>query len=139
MIIDVAATVAGLILGTLSVTHIYWALGGRRGQSAVVPTVGDRAMISPSTVATLTVASLLGLSAIIVIGAAADWAPTAVFRIGCIGIAVVLFARSIGDRRYFGLFKRIRDTQFARRDTRVDTPLCLALAGVAIAVGVAPR
>ena len=139
MLIDVVAIVAGLVLSTLSATHIYWALGGRRGQSAVVPTAGDRALISPSTVATLTVATLLALSAIIVIGAAAGWAPTAVFRIGCVGIAVVLFARSIGDRRYFGLFKRVRDTQFARRDTRVYTPLCLALASAAMAVGVAPR
>jgi hypothetical protein len=139
VLISVVAIVTALVLAALSMTHIYWALGGRRGQSAVVPTMGDRPLISPSTGATLTVAALLALSAIIVVGAAAGWTPTAVFRVGCVGIAVVLLARSIGDRRYFGLLKRVRDTKFARRDTQVYTPLCLALAAMVTAVAVAPR
>jgi hypothetical protein len=51
--------------------------------------------------------------------------------IGTAGVAVILLLRGIGDFRYVGLFKRVRDTPFARMDSRVYTPLVLALAAVA--------
>jgi hypothetical protein len=43
----------------------------------------------------------------------------------------VLLARAIGDGRTLGFTKRVRDTAFARNDTRLFSPLCLFLAVVA--------
>jgi hypothetical protein len=40
----------------------------------------------------------------------------------------VLALRAIGEFRYVGLFKRVRESRFAALDTRVYTPLCVALA-----------
>ena len=42
--------------------------------------------------------------------------------------------RAIGDFRYVGFFKRVRGSRFARMDTTLYSPLCLALAAGVAAV-----
>ena len=47
-------------------------------------------------------------------------------------LAVGLCARAVGEFKYVGFFKRVRGSKFARLDTLVYSPLCVALAfGVA--------
>ena len=137
MLIDVAGFATATILAGLSALHLYWAGGGQRGQGAVVPTVEGRPRLSPSRTATVVVAVLLALSAVLVAGGVGGWPPRLVFRIGAAGVGLVLLARAVGERRYVGLFKRERDTEFARRDTWLYTPLCLALGSAAVIVAVA--
>jgi lipopolysaccharide/colanic/teichoic acid biosynthesis glycosyltransferase len=44
-----------------------------------------------------------------------------------------LIARAVGEFKYVGFFKRVRDSKFATLDTFVYSPLCLLLAaGVAL-------
>jgi len=131
MTVNAAGYGAAAVLAALSALHLFWAAGGRWGRSAAVPTtVENRAVFAPSRTATLVVAALLAASAAILVGGVGGWDPRALFRLGCVGIAIVLFARSIGDRRYIGFLKRIGDTQFGRRDTWLYSPLCLLLAAV---------
>jgi hypothetical protein len=134
MVLDVAGVGASLVLASLAAFHVYWAFGGRTGRVAAVPEVDGRALFSPSKTATLVVALLLALSAVIVVGGVDAWEPRVLFEIGCAGIAAVLLVRSIGDRRYIGLFKRLKGTDFARRDTWIYSPLCLVLAIAAVTV-----
>jgi Protein of unknown function (DUF3995) len=47
------------VLGGVSVLHLYWAAGGRRGKHAVVPTSDGRALMAPSRAATVAVAVAL--------------------------------------------------------------------------------
>jgi len=55
-------------------------------------------------------------------------------------LAVGLLARAVGDLNYVGFFKRVRGTKFARMDSLLYSPLCLALAaGVAIVAMFAAR
>jgi hypothetical protein len=58
------------------------------------------------------------------------WMP----RAGTFGVGAVLAARAVGDFRLVGLFKRTRGTRFARYDSLLYTPLCLALAAGCFAV-----
>jgi hypothetical protein len=37
-------------------------------------------------------------------------------------------ARAVGEGRYVGFLKRVRNTAFARNDTWLYSPLCVALA-----------
>ena len=46
---------------------------------------------------------------------------------GCDRDFAVTTVRAVGDRKYVGFFKRVRDTEFARRDSRIYSPLCLLL------------
>ena len=48
--------------------------------------------------------------------------------------AAMFALRAIGDFRYVGFFKRIRDTRFARLDTLAYSPLCAVLA---VLIGIA--
>ena len=123
------------VLGGVSVLHLYWAAGGRRGQHAGIPTSDGRALMAPSTAATVAVAAALATACGLYVGATARWEPRWVYGIGTTGAAAVLAARAIGDRRYIGFLKRSRDSAFARRDTYLYSPLCavLAVAGAAVA------
>ena len=134
MVVDVAGAGAALVLGSLACLHIYWAFGGRTGASAAVPELRDRPLFTPSKTATLIVALLLATSAVIVVGGLRSWDPRLLFELGGGGVAAVLLARSIGDRRYVGLLKRVKGTDFARLDTWIYSPLCLALAIATAAV-----
>ena len=100
-------------------------LGARwqSGTAAVVPTVEGRAAALALRSRHVDRRVPAGaLSALLLVGGVAGWEPTWVFRIGCGGLAVVMLAWAIGDFRTVGFFKRVRDTQFARNDTRDFVP-----------------
>lgn len=137
MIVTVLGAVAAVLLAGLSALHLYWAFGGQGAKAAVVPTVDGRPTLAPSTGATVVVAVLLALAALVLVGALSAWPPTALFRIGAGGLGLVLLARAIGDGRTVGFSKRVRDTAFARNDTRLYSPLCLVLGATALLVAVA--
>jgi hypothetical protein len=52
---------------------------------------------------------------------------------GISAIAVVMFARAIGDSELVGFFKKVSGSRFARLDTYFYSPLCLVL-GVGLLV-----
>jgi Protein of unknown function (DUF3995) len=138
VIVDALGLLAALTFAALSGLHAYWAVGGTSGTVAVIPTVEGRPTLSPSPFATWVVAGLLAVSALLLVGAVADWEPRWVFRAGCAGLGLVMLARAIGDFRTVGFFKRVRDTEFARNDTHLFAPLCLGLgvsAGLVALVG----
>jgi hypothetical protein len=87
---------------------------------AALPEQNGQPIFRPGPASTLAVAGLLAFAGLLVLA----HAPVA---------AVVLLARSIGDVRYIGFFKRVRDTRFAKLDTRIYSPIALLL-GIATAV-----
>ena len=130
----IAGATAIVILLLLAAVHVYWAAGGKAGKAAAIPTAEGRAVIKPSALSTAMVA--VGLCVV---------AATLALRIGWLKplglagdnvfveiavwlIAAVFALRAIGDFRYVGFFKRIRDTRFARLDTLAYSPLCAVLA-----------
>lgn len=110
---------AAVVLSALGAIHIYWAAGGALGKGAAVPTRDGQAVLHPTPFTTIVVA--IGLFAMAALVAAkigwAIWIVSGVFLL-----------RAVGDFRYVGFFKRIRDSRFARLDTRLYSPLCLLLA-----------
>ncbi len=123
-----AITVVFVVLASL---HIYWAAGGRAGWRGGVPEVDGRPAFVPSTAATVAVAIALLLCAALVAGAGGlvslpiAAAPT---RWLSFALALAFLLRAVGDFRLVGFFKRVRGTQFARLDSVLYSPLCLALA-----------
>jgi len=128
------------ILPLRAAVHVYWAAGGKAGKAAAVPTAEGRAVIGPSALGTAMVAA--GLCLIVAILALRiGWLKLPVIagdyilvQIAAWLIAAVFALRAIGDFRYIGFFKRIRDTRFARLDTLAYSPLCAVLA---VLVGIA--
>jgi hypothetical protein len=111
-----AQGVAGSFL-LISLIHLYWAAGGKRGSDAVIPEVPGPA------VALLLVAMLVclrvGLYLPTVTHPSLQWVISA--------IALLMFARAIGDSELVGFFKEVRDSKFARLDTLFYSPLCVLL------------
>ena len=124
------------VFAGLSLIHVYWLFGGRVGQLAAIPELDGKPIFEPSAVATLVVAIGLALCAVVIAGTAGVLAlPLSQTVLAWLtrALAVVFLLRAIGDFRLVGFFKRIRDTRFARLDTAVYSPLCLAMAiGTAI-------
>lgn len=125
------AVALATVLVFLSVLHVYWAFGGLWGSSVAIPQLQGRAAFAPSGVVTFAVAMALASAALVALlaghivpWAQASWLP----RWSALGLALLFFARSIGEFRYVGFFKRVRGTPFATWDTRLFSPLCLLLA-----------
>ncbi len=127
-----AAILLSIIFLFLSAIHIYWAAGGKWGVSVAIPKTNENNIVfQPGIIATLIVAvGLLGF-AVISLGnlglfdafVEKKWIIYATYAI--IGIFIL---RGIGDFKYAGLARKIKNTDFAKFDKMYFTPLCFLVA-----------
>lgn len=120
-----------LILFAISGIHFFWAFGGHWGADAAIPTSKDgKKTLSPDIFATLVVAfgilamALLHLEKVQTLSLPI---PVWINAYGLKIIAILFLIRAIGEFKYVGFFKKIKDTQFAILDTKYYSPLCLIL------------
>jgi hypothetical protein len=130
------AIAVSLAFALLSLWHVYMAIRPTSGASGAVPSVEGKPLFVPSRRATLAVAVVLLMFAGLVAATGrlvfVGMPPVALTWLSY-ALACGLLARAVGDFRYVGFFKRVRDSRFATLDTRVYSPLSLVLAvGVAI-------
>ena len=121
-----------IILFFVAAIHFYWAFGGKWGASAVLPQVNsEKRVFTPSPLMTLAVAVPFLIISVIFAQAAgwfnfeiiAPYMPTLLL------VLVAVFAlRALGDFKYVGFFKKVKNTDFALNDTKYFTPLCAFVA-----------
>ena len=126
LLVTIAGSVATVLAG-LSVLHVYWALGGQRGRTGSIPEIEGKPLFRPGLGGTLAVAFLLAVAATLVLARAAIGPDLVPSTWGAWGVAATLLCRAVGDFNHVGFFKRRRATAFARLDTRLYSPLALAL------------
>jgi hypothetical protein len=130
----VAALVCTIFVA-LALWHVRMAFTVSAGESGAVPSVDGKPLFVPSRRSTLAVAMVLLFFAALVATTANFFDAGLSRRLltwACGFLALGLAARAVGEFRYVGFFKRVRGSPFARMDTLVYSPLCLALAiGVA--------
>ena len=122
-------------LGLAAAFHFYWGFGGRIGHRVSVPERVDaqsRAegtpLFTPSPVATLGVGVVLTLicaSLVLFVSGATLGVPRGLWRIGMACVGLVFLLRGFSWHPYFGLFKRVHGTAFARNDTWFYSPGCV--------------
>ncbi|QWG84434.1 DUF3995 domain-containing protein [Bacillus mycoides] len=118
------------ILFLVSFLHVYWAFGGKWATNSVIPTKAGEKAFTPGTGMTLFIALLLSMAAMILLQQANivhSVLPNVFVQMGFWVCMAVFFIRVIGEFHYFGIFKRKKDTQFARMDTVLYVPLCAFL------------
>ncbi|PFR46488.1 DUF3995 domain-containing protein [Bacillus cereus] len=118
------------ILFSVSFLHVYWAFGGKWATNSVIPTKSGEKAFTPGLGMTLFIALLLSMAAMILLQQTniVHFAfPNIIVQMGSWVCMVVFFIRVIGEFRYFGIFKREKDTHFARMDTVLFIPLCAFL------------
>lgn len=134
----IALTLA-VVLGLISLLHLYWMVRGV-GTGAGVPSTADgKPVIRPGRLASAAVAAALALAAMLVLGRSGlieTGLPLMLLTVGTWGVAATFAARTVGEFRYVGIFKRVRGTSFARMDDRLYTPLCALMA---VAAGLVAR
>ncbi len=119
---------------TLASIHVYWAFGGRWGWDSAIPTRDGEPLFEPGRFQTLLVATALLAAALVALwrGVYTDLGPLWIPQSGMWVITVIFTLRAIGDFQNCGIFKKMRDTNFARNDSRIYVPLCLLIAGFAL-------
>ncbi len=135
----VMAFVLVAIFFVLAIVHFHWALGGQWGFDHAVPTdLEGRRVLNPRKTDSAVVG--LGLLAFGVFyllrsGVVGSYQlPVGLVRyLGWI-IPVVFLLRAMGDFKYIGFFKRVRQTDFARKDTNYFSPLCLLIGALGLAI-----
>ncbi len=124
-----------VIFAMLSGLHFYWLMGGKWGLAFSVPSNPSTQdfFFKPSAVATVVVAVGLLLFAIITLGNVVVL-PFGIdqryFQYGDMFISIIFLMRAIGDFKYIGFFKRIRETSFAKMDSKFYAPLCLFISTI---------
>lgn len=129
------------LVGTI---HVYWAFLGFLGIplgsiNAVIPEKKEGNLsFQPSVLATLVVAIGLFTMAFFswaILSDAVVFSEQWVKRINA-GIAFLFLVRAIGDFKYVGFFKKVKETRFALNDTRYYSPLCLCVAYNALIIAI---
>jgi hypothetical protein len=128
---SVLAVLTTVVFLGLSAVHIYWAVGGKRGTDAVIPTAEGRRTLEPSSLATIGIAVAFAAAAAITMGSTGvlnSVIPAWLIRSGLVVLSLMFGLRAVGDFRLIGFTKRVKDTRFARLDTQIFSPLCVGLA-----------
>lgn len=127
-----------VIFLSLSILHFYWAFGGKVWYDEVLPTSSNGLnRLNPGRTAGLMVATGLLLLAATTFGNGGffnRYIKRTYFRYGALMIAVIFSLRAIGDFKFIGFFKTVRQTRFGVNDTQLFSPLCLLIALLSILI-----
>lgn len=129
----ILALLISLIFLVLSLIHFNWALGSKWGITKAIPTdnTGKKVMHPDAKASTVVGFGLLFFSFYYVTHFIHLDLPGWTSYIGWV-ISAIFILRSIGDFKYFGFFKRIKETEFSEMDTKLYVPLCLMIGLIGI-------
>lgn len=132
------SVINALIFTAISGFHFYWAMGGKVGFDVVLPsnTEGVKSLNPSKLITVITACVFLSIAIFYLRHVEIIYFPmnNTLDFYGLIMLAIVLIIRAIGDFKYVGFFKTIKNTPFARYDTKYYAPLCLFLALSTIAL-----
>ena len=125
------ATVNSVVFFLLGTLHFYWAVGGKWATDDVVPTkpTGEK-LFNTSALSCVIVGSGLWLFAFVhVVNARLIFVNTnlPVIHNVTLAMGIVFLVRFVGDFKWVGIFKKVKDTSFGKNDTLYYAPLCLFL------------
>lgn len=119
-----------LILTAIAGIHFYWGLGGTWASDAVLPEMKGKKAFTPSPLITILVAFVFFFFAMMYLKNIAFvdiTLPAIIQNYGLKYLGIIFLVRAIGDIRYVGFTKTIKDSKFAKLDTKFYSPLCLYL------------
>lgn len=121
----------GIILIGLGLIHFNWVIGGKFGFSESLPTKesGER-VLNPKKIDSAIVGiglTIFGIFYILKSGLMEYNIPAWIMKYGSWIIPIIFLLRAIGEFRYVGFFKSIKKTEFGKLDTKLFSPLCLAI------------
>lgn len=138
MITLILSLILFIIFLTLGSFHIYWLFGGTWGLEKVIPSKENQAKtLQIPKLATLFVGLILVLFGLIYLmksGYISIQIPNWITDYGYWFVPSVFFLRAIGDFNYVGFFKKVKNTKFAKADSKLFSPLCLGIGIIGILI-----
>ena len=129
------------IFAILGGFHFYWLFGGTYGLKHVIPTKGPTTMNEQAIPPFATLIVALGLifcgivyllKTELLILPIANW----IVEYALWFVPSIFLLRAIGEFNYVGFFKKIKDTEFAKADSKLFSPLCLGIGATGFLVQV---
>lgn len=141
--ISTLSVVLAIIFIALGFVHFHWIFGGTWGLDKALPTKenGER-VLNPKKMDSAVVG--LGLTTFGLFYALRTELvhidlPTWITTYAGWLIPSIFILRAMGDFKYIGFFKKIKNTAFAKADSKIFSPLCLALALIGILIQLAMK
>ena len=136
--IEILSIILFVLFTSLGFIHFYWLLGGKWGLEKVIPTKDNQLnTLSIPKFATLLVGLVLvlfGLLYLVKTGLVNLEIPNWITNYGYGIIPAIFILRAVGDFKYVGFFKKIRNTKFAKADSKLFSPLCLTVGIIGILI-----
>jgi hypothetical protein len=138
MITTILSILLFIIFFVLGLIHFNWVFGGKWGFEKAVPTKenGER-VLNPKKFDSAIVGFgliLFGLVYFLKSGLVNFQIPNWIFIYGIWIIPSIFILRAIGDFKYVGFFKKIKNTEFAKADSKFFSPLCLTIGLIGIVI-----
>lgn len=113
----------------LTFLHLYWIFGGKWGFANTIPTNRETntPVFKPGKLGTLIVATGLLFFACVTLCNRFN-IDISLLKYLNYAISIIFLLRTIGDFKYVGLFKKVKNTPFANYDDKYFVPLCAYLA-----------
>ena len=133
---DILSLILFLIFSFLGGIHFYWLFGGTFGLENVIPTkLNQENSLQIPKIATLIVALVLvsfGLLYLVKSEVIIIILPVWITNFAYWFIPIIFIIRAIGDFNYVGVFKRVKNTKFAKADSTLFIPLCAVIGIVGV-------
>lgn len=116
------------VFGLLSALHFYWSLGGKWGFENSLPLNENGAkLLNPTLIDSFVMGLILGSFSMFYYFLYKKHTRYIFIKIMAYLIPIVFLLRAIGDFKYVGFFKKVIGNNFAKMDTSIYSPLCLAI------------
>lgn len=120
-----------LIFLFLAMMHFYWAFGGKWAFENSLPQKesGEKVLKPKSSECAIVGLLLISFAFFILIKSKIIYIilPIWLSHYGEYLLSIIFIIRAIGDFKYVGFFKKIKQTPFGRLDSKIYSPLCLLI------------
>jgi len=134
----ILSVLLSIIFISLGIIHFNWVIGGNFGFSESLPTKenGER-VLNPKKIDSLIVGiglTTFGVFYFLKSGLVDLNPPLWSMKYGSWIIPSIFLMRAIGEFKYVGFFKSVKNTDFGKWDTKLFSPLCLAIGILGITI-----
>lgn len=127
-----------LILIGLGMIHFNWVIGGLFGFAESLPTKENgESVLNPKKMDSAIVGiglTAFGIFYLFKTGVFDYNMPEWIIKYGSWVIPIIFLLRAIGEFKYIGFFKSIKNTDFGKLDTKFFSPLCLIIGILGIVI-----
>jgi hypothetical protein len=127
--LDLMIYTSVFLLFFIGMIHLSWAFGGKKGFTNALPRkASGELLFLPRKVDCMIVSlGLIAFSFLLLAQGEMISLPVTdtVVKGGSIFCGIIFIVRAVGDFKYLGIFKSIRNNKFAKYDSILYSPLCL--------------